>query len=129
MFEHLKHLIQTKKVLKEDLVMDTSFTPFMAQRWLSMHSDEYCVSINESTNKLYQGLSDKNHWYMMLQTLVPCNSYKFIKYIKKTKNKQNVNDKYMNFVAENLQISKREALEIIESNPSILKQIKKTLGE
>lgn len=129
MFEHLKHLIQTKQSLKEDLTIDTSFTPFMAQRWISMHNITSCISINETTNRLYQGLLDKNSWYKMLQVVTPCNSYKYIKYIKKSKNNKAININHINFIADNLQISKKEAAEYITNNPNITKQLKKTLGE
>jgi hypothetical protein len=129
MFERLKHLIQTKQELKEDLAMDTSFTPFMSQRWLSMYNREYCIRINDTTNRLYQGITDKNDWYRMLQMLVPCNSYRFIKYIKKKKNSKQLNHKYICFVAENLEISKREAEDFLNNNPFVIKQLKKSLGE
>lgn len=129
MFEHLKHLIQTKQKLKEDLSIDTSFTPFMAQRWVSMYNADHCVIINETTNRLYQGLSDKNSWYKLLQTVTPCNPYKYIKYIKKSKTTKQINAKYIEFTATNLQISKREAEKYIINNPDLIEQLKRSLGE
>lgn len=129
MFEHLKHLIQTKQKLNQDLNLDSGFTPFMAQRWISMYNVDHAIVVNESTNRLYQGLPEKNYWYKMLQVLTPCNPYRYIKYIKKSKKEKQINSKYIDFVASSLEISKREASIFIANNSNVIKQLKKTLGD
>jgi hypothetical protein len=129
MFEHLKHLLQTKQQLKEDLNLDTSFTPFMAQRWISMCDSEKCLAVNETTNKLYQGINDKNSWYKILQVATSPTSNKYIKYIKKKQQSPSKIMKHIQFTANTLQISNKEAQTLLENNPDLMKQLKKNLGE
>lgn len=129
MFNHLKSIIETKKPLEEDLNLDSTFTPFIMQRWLSMYNEDFCVYLNETTNKLYGGLTNKNDWYKLFQSTLPSKPNKYIKYISKSKKTKSINDKYISFVAETLEISKREAEFILLSDSKLVKQLKNNLGE
>ena len=129
MFTHLKDLIQTKAPLKQNMELDADFNPYMAQRWLSMYNKDFATIINYTTNSSYPALVDKNMWYKLLQTCIPCNPNRYIKYIKKNKKEKTINDNVLSFVSANMEISKREALELLTQDKSLLKNVKKSLGE
>lgn len=129
MFKILKQIVETKKKINEDLDLDPEFNFFMAQRWISMISPQHCVVLNESTNSLHTGLKSKSEYAKLLQSIIPQNHIGHIKYIKKTKQSKDVNSNIINFLADALEISKREATQYAENNPGIVKSLKKHLGE
>lgn len=129
MFEHLKHIIETKDNLDQDLNLDPTFVPFLAQRWVSMYNEKFCLDINETTNYVFRGLYDKNDWYKILQVCTPCNKNKFIKYIKKVKEKEDKDKDYIKFLSSTLEISNKEARETLQNTPSLKKQLKVSLGK
>ena len=87
-------------------------SPYMLQRWVSMHSTQAALLTSETTNKLCKGLSDdKEMWYKLYLILIDKNkSYKKIRYLKRDKKIVNEDrDKLVSDLARRYEISKREA--------------------
>jgi hypothetical protein len=117
MFDYLnKVLFKTKGPDTSNIRESEEFVPYMIQRWGSMHSPEIANLINETSNRHWPALSDKEMWFNYMHGVIPNCRFKRISYIKKkkdteekTKNKDNVNK-----VANNLEISSREVNQYIE---------------
>lgn len=117
MFDYLnKVLFKTKGPDTSNIQESEEFIPFMIQRWGSMHSPEIANLINETSNRHWPALSDKEMWFNYMHGIIPNCRFKRISYIKKkkdteekAKNKDNVNK-----VANNLEISSREVNQYIE---------------
>lgn len=84
MFEYLKDILflkQNKWVNCTDEQSD--FNPFILQRWTSMCSSNVVHIINETTNKWFKYLYNKNIIYKILLTVIPQTKFKKVDYIKK----------------------------------------------
>jgi hypothetical protein len=117
MFDYLnKVLYKTKGPDTSNIQESEEFVPFMIQRWSSMYSSDIACLINETSNRHWPVLTDKELWFNYLHAVIPQCRFKKIAYIKKkkdteekTKNKINVHK-----VASNLEISSREVNQYIE---------------
>lgn len=110
MFDILnKILYKTKNVNVENINENEDFVPFMIQRWCSMHSPEIAVLLNETSNRQWNALQDKEDWYNYLNTVVPPCRFKSYKYLKKKKEETKIKNKEgVGKVASALEISSRE---------------------
>jgi hypothetical protein len=63
------------------------FSPYMAQRWVSMYSDYAVDFLNSTVNILYKTLDDDEMYKFMLTSL-PKYKYKRIQYIKSIEKKE-----------------------------------------
>jgi len=108
LFDFLKDINYRKTGdLLNSLEAEQEFNPFMIQRFLSMNK-KLTVLLNDTTNRLYNVLNEKKDWYKLLLVLVPQNKNKS-KYIKKIKKEKEIdNDKVIEFIAKNNEISKKE---------------------
>lgn len=87
-------------------------SPYMLQRWVSMHSTQSALLVSETTNKLCKGLSDdKEMWYKLYLTVIDkSKSYKKIRYLKRDKKVMNEDrDKMIAELARRYETSKKEA--------------------
>jgi hypothetical protein len=118
-FEHIYNIINKKDDCQ--LVVGEDFVPYMVQRWISMISPEMAFVMNETSNAISPAMQDKQMWLDYFLTVVPKIGYKKISYLKKPKSapNQDVSD-----LASLLQISCREAKEMIELDPKLKKQPK-----
>lgn len=105
-FDYLKDIIVTKR---GDLPLD-QYVPFLVNRWLSFINPTVCELINSKiNNKVF--LENKEAHYKALLTLWPQSKYcPRIYYIKKVKEKEQELDIKVKILAQNLEISQREAL-------------------
>ena len=117
MFDYLnKVLFKTKGPDTNNIQESEEFVPYMIQRWGSMYSPEVACLINETSNRQWPALTDKEMWFNYMHTVIPRCHFKRINYIKKKKdteekgkNKENVIK-----VADKLEISSREVNQYIE---------------
>lgn len=118
-FEHIANIINTK----EQITLNTAdeFIPYMTQRWISMISPEIAYVLNETTNVSWGAMQDKQMWYDYFLTVVPKLGYKKLSYIKKTKSPPSAD---VTELARRLEISCREAKELIEFDKSLIKREK-----
>lgn len=114
-FEHISNIINKKE---DYLIKDgDEFSPYMIQRWISMISPEMAYVVNELTNSISPAMQDKQMWHDYFLTVIPKIGYKKISYIKKPKSTP---PKDVVDLARRLEISCREAQELINLDASIL---------
>lgn len=109
-FDYIKDIIVTKK---GDLPLD-GYVPFLVNRWLSFINPQVCEAINQLNTKIL--LEDKLLHYKLVLSLFPKMEYiPRINYIKKVKEEVEEEDQRIKILAENLEISKREAATLLSS--------------
>lgn len=109
-FDYIKDIVVTKK---GDLPLD-SYVPFLVNRWLSFINPQVCQAINQLNTKIL--LEDKLLHYKLVLSLFPKMKYvPRINYIKKVKEEIEEEDQRIKILAENLEISKREATLLLSS--------------
>lgn len=106
LFDYLSNILYDKQ--KELLEEDNEFVPFLIQRWLSMHSGEVAYILNETTNRYWGAMGDKQDWYNMFITQLPKVKFKKLQYIKKPKETNNKDEDTIKRLAENMELSQRE---------------------
>lgn len=103
---------KTGELINNSEFNDALQSPYMLQRWVSMHSTQTALLVSETTNKLCKGLSDdKEMWYKLYLTLVDkSKAYKKIRYLKRDKKVINEDRETMiAMLARRYEISKKEA--------------------
>ena len=116
MFDYLnKVLYKTKAPDTSNINESDEFVPYMVQRWSSMYSPQVAVLINETSNRHWSVLSDKEMWFNYMHGVVPPCKFKRVSYIKKKKEeKVQTKKETLNKVANNLEISSREINQYVE---------------
>ena len=96
---------------KGDLPLD-GYVPFLISRWLSFINPDVCQVISQLNTKIL--LEDKLLHYKLMLSLFPKMKYApRIKYVKKVKEQNLEEDERIKILAENLEISKREAVTLL----------------
>ena len=88
---------------------ESEFSPYMINRWLSMHSPEMAEMINLIGNKI--NIQSKQQYYKHLVAVIPKQKRQRIKYIRKMKAAEKTDEPDELLVArlaKKLQISQRE---------------------
>lgn len=115
MFQHLNAILYKSKLAIDDINENSEFTPYLVQRWCTMHSPAVTTLVNETTNKYWPVLNDKMSWFITLNTVIPKCKFKKINYIKKSKKELESNEKaQIQKIANNLEISSRELISYIK---------------
>lgn len=94
---------------------EKEYSGYMINRWLSMYSDNIAILVNETTNRFYNNFTTKKEQYTFLCKILPKSRIKRIEYLKKEKAETKIDDKVISFLAKNLQLSKREIINYIQS--------------
>ena len=103
-FDYLKDIIVTKK---GDLPLD-QYVPYLVTRWLSFINPIIAEFANALNTKVL--LENKELHYKMLIAAIPKAKYApRITYVKKVKEDEAKEDQRVSFLAQGLEISKREA--------------------
>lgn len=125
-FDQLKDITETKSgELLGDFDTLQNFSPYMINRWLSMYNPTMTHLINETTNQIYKGIENKEQWYKLYLTLIPKQKSKYVKYIKKSKEKTSIeNKKEISQLASYYSMSEREIIDLIERGLITKKQLK-----
>jgi len=115
-FKILDDIIKHKKgIIFENSEAEQEFSPYLTQRWLSMHSNDFAMIVNNSTNILWRGLDNNEIWYKLFMTVIPKTYNKQIKYLKKTaKKKKTEKEDDTKCIAENMELSQREVRAMTE---------------
>jgi hypothetical protein len=108
-FDYLKDIIVTKR---GDLLLD-QYVPFLINRWLSFINPTVCemISLNANNKTLLE--SKEMHYKTMIAIFPKAKHTPRINYIKKVKEKEQDNDIRVKVLAQNLEISEREALLLV----------------
>ncbi len=109
-FDYIKDIIVTKK---GDLQLD-EYAPFLVNRWLSFINPTVCEAINQLNSKVL--LENKQMHYKTALCLFPKMKYlPKLGYIKKIVQEEQEEDKRVKIIAQNFEISEREALLLLRS--------------
>jgi hypothetical protein len=109
-FDYIKDITVTKR---GDLPLD-QYMPFLVNRWLSFINPTVCSNINQINSKTL--LEDKEMHYKIILSLFPKMKYcPKINYIKKVKEDETEEDVRIKVIAQNYEISEREALFLLDS--------------
>ena len=104
-FDYIKDIIVTKR---GNLPID-QYVPFLVNRWLSFINPTVCEMINLNMNSKTL-LENKELHYKTLIAIFPKLKYSpKINYVKKVKEKEQEEDIKISILAQNLEISKKEA--------------------
>lgn len=104
-FDYLKDILVTKK---GNLTLD-GYVPFLVNRWLSFSNPTVCeaVGLNLNTKTLLE--NKELHYKTVIAFFPKLKSCPRINYVKKVKEKEQDADTRINILAQNLEISIREA--------------------
>lgn len=103
-FDYLKDIVVAKK---GDLPLD-QYVPFLVTRWLSFINPTFCAFTNEFNKQRL--LEDKEmHYKTMIAAFPKMKHIPRISYVKKVKEEAEKQDKRIDYVAQLLEISTREA--------------------
>ena len=109
-FDYIKDIIVTKR---GNLPLD-QYVPFFINRWLSFINPDVCNAVSVFNSK--QLLENKEmHYKIMLSAFPKLTRCPRINYIKKIKEAPQETDKLAFAVSQKLEISQREAKEILET--------------
>lgn len=121
-FALLSNISDTKK--PHTLNKGDDFSQMMILKWLSFASPLYCSLLNDIVNTKYQSFTGDNQMlFDYLRVILPKKKLGKINYIKKQPAPA-VNDTTNNLIhslSSGLQISKREAKELMDSFPELQK--------
>ena len=112
-------LYKKKGDLLNDGESETLFVPYMISRWTSMYSGSMTKLINQTFNRLWPAFDNKDMWYKAFVVVLPKSRFKKIEYIKKNKEAKKSNPErkqLIEYLANNMEIPKREIIEILDNN-------------
>jgi hypothetical protein len=108
-FDYLKDILVTKR---GDLVID-QYVPFLVNRWLSFLNPTICETINSTVNCKTLLENKELHYKTMIAIFPKARYAPRINYVKKIKEKEQDDDVRVKVLAQNLEISEREALLLV----------------
>jgi hypothetical protein len=112
-FDFISSVLFTKKKSCLNSVDEESeFSPFMLNRWCSMYSTT-TATFSNIINKYIGVFENKKDLYSLFVAVMPKVSSKRISYIKKVKEDKKDANSDIEFLANNLELSKREIAEYI----------------
>jgi hypothetical protein len=114
LFEFINDILYKKTgKLLDDAEAESELQPFLLQRWLSFYSGDLAKLLNCTTNTLYKTYDDKKMWYRIFMSIVPTNRFRKIKYLKRPKKDNKVDN--IEYLAKNMEVSSRELRDIVET--------------
>jgi hypothetical protein len=123
LFDTLNDIIYYKTEKQLDIPEnEQEYSAYMINRWLSMHSGNYSVIVNETVNKYYGNFTTKKDHYKFLCKVLPKDKIKRVEYLKKDKATK-VDKTPIKFLAKNLELSEREVTQYIECNNIDIKEL------
>jgi 2-iminoacetate synthase ThiH len=114
-FNYIDSILYTKKYIDDISDTDSDFSVYMLNRWISMYSPELAETVGKYTNiNLSNICNTKQEQYDFLFYSIPRVRRKRIEYIKKTKEVKEKISADIDFIAKQLQLSKREVVESLK---------------
>jgi|10_taG_2_1085330.scaffolds.fasta_scaffold01238_6 hypothetical protein len=126
-FDCINDVLTFKKgTLLQNVDDEAAFNPYLVNRWISMYSPDCATIINNTANWLYPIFESKTEQYKFLVDILPSRGRKRITYFKK--NKPDFKSSHANIIsilATNLELSKREINDYIETGIIDISKLKK----
>lgn len=98
-FDVIKSVAFTKTKVELNTEFEAVFSSFMLNRWLSFHSKEVALFVNETTNHTVPGQT-KADQYQYYHNILPKVKFKKISYIKKAKSVDTKAEKNITYTPE-----------------------------
>lgn len=112
-FDYLNSILFSKKNnCITSIDQESSFTPYMINRWASMYSPSMAVACN-TVNKYLTVFEDKKNQFTLFLNLLPKVKFKKINYIKKKKETDKNIDEKIPLIAKTHELSQREITDYI----------------
>lgn len=107
-FDIIAGILFTKKnTCLSSIDEESSFSPYLINRWASMYSPK--VALVSNTINKYLGIFDnKQDLYSLFAAVLPKVPSKRIQYFKKVKREADEKDENINLISKNLELSTRE---------------------
>lgn len=108
-FDCINDVLFTKKgTLLSNIDDETNLNQFMINRWCSMYSDNLCLMINNTVNRIGSIFETKKQYYKYVLDVFPRAKFKRIHYIKRKKETQDVEFDNIGLLSKKLELSQRE---------------------
>ena len=108
-FNYVDSILFDKQHLDDVKYDESQYNSYMVNRWCSMCTTDVAEIINETTNKYWSVMTQKQDHYDFLLNLMPTQRRKRLMYIKKVKEKSvKKEDDTIKQLARRLELSTRE---------------------
>ena len=119
LFTQLNSLVKTKCLLPKDYIEEHWVGSYIIKRFITFSSND--IFLLKDLLNYINNLNDSNiqgNWeqYMFLYHTLPKNASAKFSYIKKNSEKSQSENKKVNFIAELLEISKKESKYLLDNN-------------
>jgi hypothetical protein len=108
---------------------ESDVNPYMLNRWMSMHSPNTALLVNEYNNRLWSVFQNKRDWYRFCLSVVPRNRFTKIEYIKKGAKEKSAtkadDEKVYQMLAKNLELSVREVKSYVNEHGIDISSLRK----
>jgi hypothetical protein len=111
-------LFTKKKTCLNSIDEESSFSPYMLNRWCSMYS-KTTATFSNILNRYVGIFEDKKDLYSLFVAVMPKVSSKRISYIKRIKEEKIEENNNIELLAYNLELSKREIKQYIAFSESL----------
>jgi hypothetical protein len=119
-FDYIDSILYKKPLRNADIDHSSTYNIYIINRWLSMYSPDLCNVINSTVNTFGKNLSKHEHYKLLYNLIGKC-SKKKINYIKKLKVNGKDESEYIEEISDILEISPREAKELIDLDSHLSK--------
>lgn len=108
-FNYVDSILFDKQHLDDVKCDESQYNSYMVNRWCSMCTTDSAMIINETTNRYWSVMTQKQDHYDFLLNLMPTHRRKKLSYIKKVKDEANKKeDDNIKQIARRLELSTRE---------------------
>ena len=122
-FDFINDVLFTKKNTMQSLDDESTFSPYMLNRWISMYSPEMAQDCN-IINKYLGAFENKKDLFNLFIATFKKVPFKRINYIKKYKEEKKEECEQLNLLAKSYELSKREIKQYLELKDGFLKGVK-----
>ena len=122
-FDFINDVLFTKKNTMQSLDDESTFSPYMLNRWISMYSPAMAQDCN-IINKYLGAFENKKDLFNLFIATFKKVPFKRINYIKKYKEEKKEECEQLNLLAKSYELSKREIKQYLELKDGFLKGVK-----
>jgi hypothetical protein len=122
-FDFINDVLFTKKNTMQSLDDESTFSPYMLNRWISMYSPAMARDCN-IINKYLGAFENKKDLFNLFVATFKKVPFKRINYIKKHKEEKKEECEQLDLLAKSYELSKREIKQYLELKDGFLKGVK-----
>ena len=122
-FDFINDVLFTKKNTMQSLDDESTFSPYMLNRWISMYSPAMARDCN-IINKYLGAFENKKDLFNLFVATFKKVPFKRINYIKKHKEEKKEECEQLDLLAKSYELSKREIKQYLELKDGFLEGVK-----